>query len=263
MPLFHQVSATGSRPGCSATRKLFHRRVKAPAPWRAVCLQVSQVRVDARPAAEKEDETVPRPLTIINAFTGLLSCLFVAGLIREAVYARPMPAPPALRARQPAAAPTPVPSEELPAVSRYGVIAAKNLFSPTRTEEPTRPTVAEGPKPVLHGVVMDGDKSRAYLEDPVSRRAVGYGIGDTVGSGRIHSINADRVVIIRPETRVEVLLHDPSKPRTSGSQPVARMPSAFPVPTTAGATAGPPAPREKGDHDEDPPVSAAGVANQR
>jgi len=201
---------------------------------------------------------------MINALIGVLGCLFVAGLIREAVSARPMPAPPAPRASQPTAAPTPVPTAQPPAVSRYEVIAAKNLFSPTRAEAPTRPTVAEGPKPLLHGVVMDGDKGRAYLEDPVARRAVGYGLGDTVAGGRVHSISPDRVVIIRPEGRVEVLLQDPSKPRTVGSQPIASTPSGFPVPATAGATAGRQAPREKGDHDEeDTPTSAPGVANQR
>jgi len=201
---------------------------------------------------------------MINALMGVLGCLFVVGLIREAVSARPTPAPAAPRATQPAPAPTPAPTAQPPAVSRYGVIAAKNLFSPARAEAPTRPAAAEGPKPVLRGVVVDGDKGRAYLEDPVARRAVGYGLGDTVAGGRVHSISPDRVVIIRPEGRVEVLLQDPSKPRTVGSQPIASTPSGFPVPATAGETAGLQAPSVKRDHeDEDTPASAPGVANQR
>lgn len=207
---------------------------------------------------------MPRRLSMINALIGVLGCLFVAGLIREAVSARPTPAPPAPRAIQPAAAPTPAPTAQPPAVSRYDVIVAKNLFSPARAEAPTRPALPEGPKPVLHGVVMNGDKGRAYLEDPVARRAFGYGLGDTVGGGRLHSISPDRVVIIRPGGRVEVLLQDPSKPRTVGSQPIASTPSGFPVPTTDGATAGLQVPREKGDHEEkDTPTSTPGVANQR
>ena len=197
---------------------------------------------------------------MINALMGVLGCLFVAGLFREAVSARPTPAPPAPRATQPAAAPTPAPTAQPPAVSRYGVIVARNL----RAEAPTRPAVAEGPKPVLHGVVMDGDKGRAYLEDPVARRTPGYGLGDTVGGGRLHSISPERVVIIRPGGRVEVLLEDPSKPRTGGSQPIASTPIGFPVPTTDGPTAGLQVPREKGDHEEeDTPTSTPGVVNQR
>jgi hypothetical protein len=202
---------------------------------------------------------------MINALMGVLACLFAAGLVREAVSARPTPAPPTPRATQPAGAATLVPTAQPPAVSRYDVIAARNLFSPARVEAPTRPKVAEGPTPVLRGVVMDGDKGRAYLEDPAARRASGYGLGEPVGGGRVHSISPDRVVIIRPEGPVEVLLRDPSKPRTVGSQPIASTPRAFPVPTTAGATAGLQAPREKGDHDEDvdTPATAPGVANPR
>ena len=107
----------------------------------------------------------------------------------------------------------------------YSVIATKNLFSPSRTEAPAGPVATAGPKPVLHGVVVDGPKSRAYLEDPVVKRTFGYAVGDILGGGRVESITADRVVIGRGDGSVEVLLRDPSKPR--------------PATTTAPAPGGP------------------------
>jgi hypothetical protein len=71
---------------------------------------------------------------------------------------------------------------------------------------------------VLHGVVLDGPKSRAYLEDPLVKRTFGYAVGDTLG-GRVESIAADRVVIGRGDESVEVLLRDPSKPRPTPPAP--------------------------------------------
>jgi hypothetical protein len=75
---------------------------------------------------------------------------------------------------------------------------------------------------------MDGQMSRAYLEDPVAKRTFGYAIGDTVAGGRVRSISADRVVIARPDGLVEVLLQDPAKPRVAppASNGAARAPSA-------------------------------------
>ena len=103
------------------------------------------------------------------------------------------------------------------------VIAAKNLFSPTRSEAAAGPVVAAGPKPILHGVVVDGPKSRAFLEDPVVKRTFGYAVGDTVGGGRVESDQrrprGDRR---DPTGCVEVLLQDPAKPRPAPAAPGAR-----------------------------------------
>jgi hypothetical protein len=57
----------------------------------------------------------------------------------------------------------------------YGVIVAKNLFSPDRSEATTIVRAAAGPKPLLYGVVVDGPRSRGYL-----------------GGGRITTIRPDR-----------------------------------------------------------------------
>jgi hypothetical protein len=187
----------------------------------------------------------------LNIALGLMGCLLAAGLVRELLAAHPLPPPPPPRAARPIAAPAPAVTPTVPTAA-YGVIVAKNLFSPSRSEAPAGPVVAAGPKPVLHGVVMDGPKSRAYLEDPVAKRTFGYLVGDTIGGGRVESIAADRVVIGRGDGLVEVLLHDPSKPRSTPSAPA---PTAGPSGGTSQAGPAPTAPA--------PPVPAAPAAGPR
>lgn len=175
-------------------------------------------------------------LRITNLALGLVGCLLVVALGRELLTAYPLPPPPVPGAGRPAPD-APATATAPPSAALYGVIATKNLFSPSRAEAPAGPVVAAGPRPVLHGVVMDGPKSRAYLEDPLARRTFGYGVGDTVGGGRVESIATDRVVIGRGNGRVEVLLHDPSKPRpaptaTAPAPPTAATPTA---PASSGA----------------------------
>ncbi len=177
---------------------------------------------------------MPQRLMILNILLGALSCLFAVVLIREVLVVHPLPPPPVLR-------PTPPPSPLAPTIApegvvAYGVIVAKNLFSPSRSEMMADAVVA-GPTPVLHGVVMNGEKSRAYLEDPVTKRITGYAIGDSIGGGRLQAIRSDRVLIGRPQGTVEVLLQDPSKPKTPTTAPV---PSTEPVSPSLAPSAGRP-----------------------
>jgi hypothetical protein len=177
---------------------------------------------------------VSGPLRTLNVALALVSCLLATGLARELLATRPLPPSPVPRPARPATTAT-MPSASAPSAAGYGVIATKNLFSASRTEAPAGPAAAAGPKPVLHGVVVDGPKSRAYLEDPVVKRTFGYAVGDTLGGGRVESITADRVVIGRGDGSVEVLLRDPSKPRPAttaaapGGSPAGGAPSG-PVP---------------------------------
>lgn len=154
---------------------------------------------------------MPRRLLALNVALALLACLLAAGLTREMLAARPLPSTPR------AAVPVPAPAAEVPASppASYGVIAAKSLFSPSRSEAPAAPATVAGPKPLLHGVVVDGPTSRAYLEDPQLKRTFGYAVGDPVGGGRVESIGTDRVVIARADGRLEVLLQDPAKPKVA------------------------------------------------
>ena len=191
-----------------------------------------------------------RRLLIVNVLVGALGCLFAAGLVRELSTGHPLPPVPAPRTSRSApeadgaAAGQPVP------LVTYHTIATKNLFNPGRSEV-TVATVAAppGPKPVLHGVMLDGPKSRAYLEELPAKRVFGYAVGDTIAGGRLDSIGPDRVVITRPEGPVEVLLHDPSKPKPVA--PAAASPAAVqrvpPEPARApgvGTAPGQPTPRQ-------------------
>src|SRR5262249_34577159 len=101
----------------------------------------------------------------------------------------------------------------------YAVIGARNLFSPTRAAEPTQPDSAAAAAAAvrlnLFGVVLAGEQSIAYLEDPTTKRVFGYRLGDPVAGGIIRAIESDHVVLERQRQRVDIQLHDPSRPKPS------------------------------------------------
>ena len=177
-----------------------------------------------------------RHFLALNVLLGLLGALCAAGLIRELLTPLPLPPPPPPRAAAPAAVSIPAPTPAAPA-GEYGIVASRNLFNPSRSEAAAGPVAAAGPKPFLHGVVMDGPKSRAYLEDPTVKRTFGYAVGDAVGGGRVQSINQDRVVIARPDGLVEVLLQDPAKPKLAVPAAAAAMLTPPAVPAAPGVPA--------------------------
>lgn len=192
-----------------------------------------------------------RGLLLANVLVGALGCLFVAGIVRDVVTHRSLPLVAAARVSQSrldAAGPPASP----PPIAAYQTIATKNMFNPGRSEvsdASAAAAVAAGVKPILHGVVLDGERSRAYLEEPPARQVFGYAVGDRIAGGRLESIDFDRVVIIRPHGRLEVLLQDPSKPRQvapaaagAPGQPVG-APSAIRAPSSSGRVTTPlPAP---------------------
>ena len=169
-----------------------------------------------------------RRLLVVNVVLGLLSVVLAAGIVRTLLVNRPLPPPSPPRATS---APASVAAAETgeAELSAYAVIATRNLFSPARGETAT--VAVPVVKPILHGVVIDGAKSRAFLEDPTTKRVAGYSVGDTVGAGRIQHITDDRVVIARPEGLFEVMLRDPSKPKA------APTPAAGPAQSEATPTA--------------------------
>jgi hypothetical protein len=169
---------------------------------------------------------MPRRLLVLNAVLAIICVAFAVGIVRTLRAKHPLPAPAAQRA---AAASQPTATTEAgdPGLEAFAVIAAQNLFNPGRSE--TAAAAVSVAKPILHGVVIHGAQSRAYLEDPTAKRVAGYSVGDTImGGGKIQKIADDRVVIARPEGLIEVLLQDPSKPR--------------PAPTATAAPAGAAAP---------------------
>ncbi len=153
---------------------------------------------------------MPRRLIVLNVVLGLASLAFTVGIVRALLVKRPIPPPPTVRTVAPAPPPpAAAPAPENPEAD--AIIAAQNLFNPARSEKATVAVAVV--KPILHGIVIEGTKSRAFLEDPTMKRVGGYSVGDTVSGGTLQKIADDRVVIARPEGLVEVMLQDPSKPR--------------------------------------------------
>jgi len=165
---------------------------------------------------------MPKKLVVLNA---LLLALAVGGtvyIVRQLTSPMPMPQPG--QARPPLPAPA-VAETAPPPPGGYASVAARNLFSPTRTESPPAPTVASSPavKPNLFGVVLREGAPIAYLEDPNTKRVAGYRVGDAVAGGTVQTINSEGVVINRADGNMDVRLRDPSKPRPT---PVALPPGA-------------------------------------
>jgi len=175
-----------------------------------------------------------RRLLALNIGLAIVSLALAGGMVRTVIARRALPAPGAPRT---ATVPAPLTQNVDPDSSGYAVIAARNLFNPNRSE--TAVAMAPVTKPVLHGVVMDGAKSRAFLEDPAAKRIAGYSAGDMIGDGKIQRISDDRVVIGKPEGLLEVLLRDPSKPKAPAVTAAPPQP-APPQQTSTGAPTAPP-----------------------
>ena len=158
-----------------------------------------------------------------------LGCAAGVGLVREVVGGRSLP-PVRVAAEadgkpgpaDAAAPPSPRPPRARGGAAAYAVIAARNLFNASRGEAavvPIAPVGVAATPLILHGVVIDGEQSRAYLDDPIAKRVFGYAVGDTVAGGRLEKIQDDRIAIRRPEGLVEVLLQDPAKPPADAPAP--------------------------------------------
>ena len=172
---------------------------------------------------------MPRRLIVLNLALGLVALVAVAYVVRE--LRAPAPTPRAARRPAPTAAPAvaAAPADERTPPGAYGVVVARNLFSPTRSETPAPPAGVQPPvaKPNIYGILLSDANPVAYLEDPVTKRVAGYRLGDNVAGGTLKQIAADYVVLNRPDGDINVRLRDASKPRP-------------PVPGQPGAAAAPP-----------------------
>jgi hypothetical protein len=202
--------------------------------------------------------SMSRPLRLLNILLGVLCGLFIAWLVRDLFISRPLPLPPVPSSSGQASAQAVTAPAARTSAAPYGMITARNLFSPSRSENAAA-MVVTGPKPVLHGVVMDGAKSRAYLEDPVAKRVIGYAVGDSVGGGRLNVIRADRVVITRPEGSIEVMLQDPAKPNPVEANPAEAASGAALRRTLRGATTTPAPATDAAPPAAPPPISRGGA----
>jgi hypothetical protein len=188
---------------------------------------------------------MPKKLLIINGLLIMIAAGSAVFVVRQFMAPVAMPSPERSRPTPPATAreATPVPEP-----GAYTAVAARNLFSPTRTESPPG-AVASGTspavKPNLYGIVLREGAPIAYLEDPSTKRVAGYRVGDAVAGGTVQTIASDSVVIQRADGNLDVRLRDPGKPRATpaaagpGVQPVAGGP-ALPgvIPPAGGPGAG-------------------------
>src|SRR5262249_5427084 len=156
------------------------------------------------------------------------SLALAVGIVRALLVKHPIPRPPTVRTVMPVPPPTAALAPQNPA--EYAIITDQNLFNPARSEKATIAVAVV--KPILHGIVIEGTKSRAFLEDPTCRRGGAYAGGDAVSGGPRQKIADDRVVLPRPEGLVEVMLQDPSKPKpapvAAAGPPVTAAPRAAP-----------------------------------
>jgi len=176
---------------------------------------------------------MPRKLLIINALLLAIAGASLTYIVRQLLS--PMPMPSLTRNRPaPTAAATaePVPPSQPGA---YATVAARNVFSPTRTETPPTATTSASPavKPSLFGIVLRDGAPIAYLEDPTTKRVAGYRVGDAMVGGTVQTISADSVVIARPDGNMDVRLRDPGRPRAA-STGIAGQPGGQPGPQPAG-----------------------------
>jgi hypothetical protein len=189
---------------------------------------------------------MPRKFAALNIALAVVSALLIVYIVRQLVT--PTPVPVGGRRAVTAAPISPVVESPRQPASAYAVVTARNLFSPTRSDSPSSTTIAAGPplvRPNLFGIVVRDSGSIAYIEDPVTKRVVGYRVGDKIVGGTVQTIKADSVVIERPEGPVDVRLRDPGKPRTvqtpgqpgapqmgaaqpGGLQPVPQLPGVIP-----------------------------------
>jgi hypothetical protein len=128
----------------------------------------------------------------LNIVLAALSAVFIAYIVRQLVSPTPLP----VGGRRAAATTVVTPAVETPRApaGAYTVVASRNLFNPSRSDTAGgTSTATAGPvvRPNLFGIVVREGGSIAYLEDPVTKRVVGYRVGDKVVGGTVQTIKAD------------------------------------------------------------------------
>ncbi len=100
---------------------------------------------------------------MINVVLGLPCVVFAVGIMRALFLKRPLTAAVAAARSAVASAPAVIPAPSAAGPETYASITAQNLFYPVRGETAAMAALAVV-KPILHGVVIEGAKSRAFLE---------------------------------------------------------------------------------------------------
>ena len=152
---------------------------------------------------------MPRRFVALNLALAAAATLLIVYIVRQ--FVAPMPLPVGGRRAAGPVMSTVTDTAKTPA-SAYNVVAARNLFSPTRTEAPSSTSVTGLPvaRPNLFGVVVRSiGASVAYLEDPTTKRVAGYRVGDKIQGATVQAIKVDGVTIDGPGGPMDVRLHEP------------------------------------------------------
>jgi hypothetical protein len=117
--------------------------------------------------------------------------------------------------------------QSLPSLSDYIIVGEENLFHPQR-KIPAEKTAEEKPVPkpefVLYGTLIANNTSLAYLEDlKAPKTTPGRGTrqivlkkGDALSGYTLKEIDPDKVVMVRGEDKMTVLVIEPGKPKARG-----------------------------------------------
>ena len=179
-------------------------------------------------SVETVGKVLARPLLALNLFLAGIS-IFSSIRIGHALLTHDLQSPSRI-ARPPAAA---APRDHGAVRNSrsggvYDVIATRTLFHPNRSEprssEAMAPILPPAPPLELYGVAISDDTRVAFVQDLVTKQILGYKTGDKLAGGQVERIEPDRVVIIRADGPIEVLLHQPKERQPKESQAV--VPSA-------------------------------------
>ncbi|HEX7533761.1 MAG TPA: hypothetical protein VF343_00765 [Syntrophales bacterium] len=142
-------------------------------------------------------------------------------------------------------------------------VAEKNLFHPEREMPKAEKAAAPKPELILYGTLITDDVSIAYVEDKKSpystpgraKRQTALKIGGSIGGYVLREIEPNRIVLVRGEDKLVVMLDDTEKRKgteagasqapkgTSGPFPsTSVMPAAAPAFAPYPAAAPPPRP---------------------
>jgi hypothetical protein len=126
-----------------------------------------------------------------------------------------------------------------PSPSDYFVIAEQNIFHPERKIPVEKKDIAAPlPKPefVLYGTLLLDNLRIAYMEDrkaPQSsptrgKKQIPVRLGEALSGFILKEIDADKVVMVRGDEKLDVYLDDPSKSKTREGSVVGQQPPGQP-----------------------------------
>jgi hypothetical protein len=189
-----------------------------------------------------------KSVNLLNLLLGALIVIFAyrtaSPFLRTNVALNPPPPPRPITENK-----AETPPAQVPSPNDYTIVGEQNLFHPLRLIPVDKPVAPPLPKPefVLSGTLVAGDLSVAYLEDkkaPLStpgrgKRQMAVRRGEAMSGFVLRDVAPDRVVMVRGEETITVLLNDATKTREvvttaqpPGQQPVPGQQAAGGQPTT-------------------------------